>query len=90
MGEFTMNANNFCSEYSKTHGSSSSQGGTLGYAALSIGYSGSDASQEATYQRSCSGSSYIGDKKSDLQTYIKFFDPAAYSVLKSCLDLQSQ
>lgn len=84
-GHFREYANSFCSEYSKNKQISSQSGASVGYAGLSVGLSGADASLDAVYQKSCAGETYKGQGRSDFYLYIKSFDPQAYDVLDACV-----
>ncbi|MGC2164578.1 MAG: hypothetical protein WA632_01035 [Gallionella sp.] len=85
-----QHAANFCNEYSKSSGSSSSTSFGASYKFLSASFGSSNVSAEAVASKYCSASNSSSASKDAYKQYIETISPSAYSAYEQCLKMSKQ
>jgi hypothetical protein len=75
----------FCSEYSRTRGSSSSSSFGASYKFLSASFGSGDASVDAVASRYCSAADMSVSRSDSYRQYVESIAPNAYSAYEQCL-----
>lgn len=90
--EETVNqhAENFCNEYSKSSGSSSSTSVGASYKFLSASFGQSGASMEQVASRYCAASNSFNASKDAYREYVENISPNAYAAYAQCLAMTKQ
>jgi len=85
-----QHAANFCNEYSRSHGSSSSASYGASYKFLSASFGSSSVSAETVASKYCSASNSYSATKDAYKQYIETISPNAYSAYEQCLKMSKQ
>lgn len=85
-----QHANNFCSEYSKSGGKSSSNSFGASYKFLSLSSANADASVEAIASKYCSASSNFSSSSDAYRQYVEAIAPGAFDAYQQCIQLSSR
>jgi hypothetical protein len=85
-----QHAANFCNEYSRSGGKSSSASYGASYKFLSASYGSTSASVESVASSYCSASNSYSASKDAYKQYIETISPNAYSAYEQCLRMSRQ
>lgn len=84
------NAANFCSEYSSSHGQSSSASFGASYSFLAASFGGSSATVDQVASRYCSASSHYSASSDAYKNYVETVAPGAYDAYRVCVQSNAQ
>ncbi|MBS0156600.1 MAG: hypothetical protein JSS38_18605 [Nitrospira sp.] len=85
--EVDQHASNFCSEYSKSGGKSSSSSFGASYKFLSLSSGNADTSVEAIASKYCSASSSFSQSSNAYKQYVEAIAPGAFEAYQQCIHL---
>lgn len=85
-----QHASNFCSEYSKSGGKSSSSSFGASYKFLSLSSANADTSVEAIASKYCSASSNFSQSSDAYKQYVDSIAPGAFEAYQQCIQLASR
>lgn len=85
-----QHATNFCSEYSKSGGKSSSSSFGASYKFLSLSSGNADTSVETIASKYCSASSGFSQSSDAYKQYVESIAPGAFEAYQECIQLGSR